>query len=84
MINETKEIVKSLVKKGFTEEDAKLMADNVKNREDVCDKIAAQNNKSNVLLGLFMWHDSTQGTLFWTEKFQALVGQEFSKEFQGE
>ena len=80
MLNTVSQIVESLVDKGFSEEDAKLIAENIKNRDDVCYRISKQTSKSNVLLALFMWEDSEQGTEFWLAKFREIEAQEAAEE----
>jgi hypothetical protein len=76
MLNTVSQIVESLVDKGFSEEDAQLIAENIKNRDDVCYRISKQTSKSNALLALFMWEDSEQGTEFWLAKFREIEAQE--------
>jgi hypothetical protein len=80
MLDTVSEIVESLVDKGFSEEDAQLIAENIKNRDGVCYRISKQTSKSNVLLDLFMWEDSEQGTEFWLAKFREIEKQEAAEE----
>jgi hypothetical protein len=76
MLNTGSQIVQSLVYKGFNEEDAKLIAGNIKDRDEACYTISKQTSKSNALLALFMWEDSEQGTEFWLAKFREIEAQE--------
>jgi hypothetical protein len=80
MLNTVSQIVESLVDKGFSEEDAKLIAGNIKDRDEACHDISKQTSKSNVLLALFMWEDSEQGTEFWLAKFREIEAQEAAEE----
>jgi hypothetical protein len=80
MLDSVSQIVKSLVDKGFSEEDAQLIAENIKNRDDVCHVISKQTSKSNVLLNLFLWGDSEQGAEFWLAKFREIEKQEAAEE----
>jgi hypothetical protein len=68
MLNSTNSIVAALKAKGFSEEDAKLMAEEA-DREDTCYKIDNQKDKINVMLALFCWSDSSQGQEFWLAKY---------------
>ena len=76
MINTVSQIVQSLIEIGFNEEDAKLIAKNIEDRDDACYRISKQASKSNALLALFMWEDSEQGIEFWLAKFREIEAQE--------
>jgi hypothetical protein len=80
MIDTVSKIVKSLTDKGFSEEDAQLIAENINDRDGACYTISKQTSKSNALLNLFMWEDSEQGTEFWLAKFREIEVQEAAEE----
>ena len=76
MINSKQQVKQALTDKGFTAEDADLMTEEVKDFSDKVYKIERENSKSNTLLGLFCWSSSSQGSEFWTRKFNELEKQE--------